>query len=66
LPGATPITRDETAHDPIGAANDTAIREIAQTHCPDVCAWGIHGAYLGRGGAVRQMLRATQTFTIWS
>lgn len=44
--------------DPIGPANDAAIRDAAAWADAVVCAWGTHGAYLGRGGAVEHMLRA--------
>lgn len=44
------------APDPIGPENDrmilTAMGDVAQV----ICAWGTHGAYLGRGAAVAQML----------
>ncbi|TFL20066.1 DUF1643 domain-containing protein [Jannaschia formosa] len=53
--------RDMRAHpDPVGgAANNAAIREAALWAEATVCAWGTHGAHLGRGPEVEQLLRAT-------
>lgn len=47
--------------DPVGPENDAALRESvtwasgAQDRI--ICAWGAHGAHLGRGAAVEQLLR---------
>lgn len=47
--------------DPVGPDNDAAIRESVDWAggLADriVCAWGTHGAHLGRGAAVAQLLR---------
>lgn len=47
--------------DPVGPDNDAAIREsVDWAGGPAdriVCAWGTHGAHLGRGAAVAQLLR---------
>ncbi|MGB3407560.1 MAG: DUF1643 domain-containing protein [Jannaschia sp.] len=53
--------RDMRAHpDPVGgAANDSAIRDAADWSDTVVCAWGTHGAHLGRGDAVERLLRQT-------
>ncbi|MEM8850387.1 MAG: DUF1643 domain-containing protein [Pseudomonadota bacterium] len=53
--------KDMRAHpDPVGgAANDAAITEAAHWADAVVCAWGTHGAHLGRGPAVAALLRAT-------
>lgn len=46
--------------DPVGPQNDAAIRDSARDWADMVvCAWGTHGAHLGRGAAVEALLRAT-------
>ena len=45
--------------DPVGAANDAAIVEGCRWADDVVCAWGSHGAFLGRGPAVEALMRAT-------
>lgn len=45
--------------DPIGPGNDAAIAESAGWADRIVCAWGTHGAHLGRGAAVEALLRRT-------
>lgn len=45
--------------DPVGPQNDAAILESAAWADRIICAWGSHGAHLGRGTAVERMLRAT-------
>ena len=47
------------AADPVGPGNDAAIVALVTNWRPDrvICAWGAHGAYLGRGEAVEAMLR---------
>ncbi len=47
------------APDPVGPENDAAIRDSADWADRIVCAWGSHGAFLDRGAAVEQVLRAT-------
>ena len=52
------------AADPVGPGNDAAIRESAEDWIRGpgdriVCAWGTHGAHLGRGPAVEALLRAS-------
>ncbi|TCP39764.1 DUF1643 domain-containing protein [Rhodovulum marinum] len=47
------------AYDPVGPANDAAIRDSAPWADQIVCAWGTHGAHLNRGPAVEALLRAT-------
>lgn len=51
------------AQTPVGPANDTALLEGAQwvgNTGVILCGWGVHGAYLGRGAQVTQMLRDTK------
>lgn len=45
--------------DPVGPANDAAIREGADWADVVVCAWGAHGAHLARGRQVEALLRET-------
>lgn len=49
------------AADPVGPANDDAIRSSVEDWAPDrvICAWGTHGSHLDRGAAVVRLLRAT-------
>ena len=48
-----------TAADPVGPANDAAIRDSAPWADRIICAWGAHGAHLDRGPAVERLLRGT-------
>lgn len=47
--------------DPVGPGNDAAIRESLEWAAGAgdriICAWGAHGAHLGRGAAVEALLR---------
>ena len=46
--------------DPIGPDNDATIVDSARDWADSIlCAWGTHGAHLGRGAAVEGLLRAT-------
>jgi hypothetical protein len=47
------------APDPVGPANDAAIAESCPWADTIVCAWGTHGAHLGRGAEVERLMRAT-------
>jgi hypothetical protein len=47
------------AADPVGPGNDAAIRESCFWADTIVCAWGTHGAHLGRGPEVERLMRAT-------
>ncbi len=47
------------AADPVGPDNDAAIVEAARWADRVICAWGTHGAHLGRGAAVEALLRET-------
>lgn len=52
------------ALDPVGPGNDAAILDSATGWVRGgadriICAWGTHGAHLGRGPEVETMLRAT-------
>jgi len=48
------------AVDPVGPANDAAIAAACAWADTIVCAWGTHGAHLGRGSAVTTLMRATK------
>lgn len=47
------------APDPIGPANDAAIRDAALWGDVVLCAWGTHGAFMERGAKVAALLRET-------
>ena len=46
--------------DPVGTQNDASIADAVAWADQIICAWGSHGAYLGRGATVTGLLRATQ------
>lgn len=45
-----------TAEEPVGAANDFWITTMCAPAERVVCAWGVHGAYQGRGEKVRGLI----------
>ena len=53
---ATDPEQMKAARDPVGRGNDRAILRAARESALVVCAWGNHGAYLGRSLAVRKLL----------
>jgi hypothetical protein len=53
---ATDPDQMKAVHDPVGAGNDRAILAAAREAALVVCAWGNHGAHLGRSLAVKKML----------
>ena len=48
-----------TAKDPIGPDNDKTIKEACSWGDQIIAAWGTHGAHLGRGVQVKQILRSS-------
>ena len=52
----TSPARLKRAQDPVGPQNDRAIREAADWADEVFCAWGAHGAHLGRDRAVTALL----------
>lgn len=56
---ATDPKRMRAQPDPAGPENDQAISEGVIWADQIICAWGSHGAYLGRGAQVSALLRAT-------
>ena len=56
---ATDPKRMRAAPDPVGPMNDAAIAASALWADAILCAWGTHGAHLGRGQAVERLLRAS-------
>lgn len=51
--------RMRQAADPVGPANDAAIRDSCHWADTVVCAWGTHGEYLNRGPEVETLMRKT-------
>lgn len=49
----------KAAADPVGPANDDAIREACAWADVVVCAWGAHGDHMDRGATCEIMMRAT-------
>jgi hypothetical protein len=47
----------KAAQDPVGSGNDRAILDAARASAVVVCAWGNHGAHMGRSVAVLSNLR---------
>jgi hypothetical protein len=47
----------KSASDPVGRGNDVAIAAAAREAKLLICAWGNHGAHLGRSGRVVTLLR---------
>jgi hypothetical protein len=45
------------ATDPVGPLNDASIADSVDWADQVICAWGTHGAYLGRGAQVEGLLR---------
>lgn len=56
---ATDPREMRAAADPVGPQNDAALRDGCDWADRVICAWGAHGAHLGRGPRVEAMLRAT-------
>ncbi|HXM82965.1 MAG TPA: DUF1643 domain-containing protein [Burkholderiales bacterium] len=54
---ATDPEEMKAARDPVGRGNDAAILRAAREADVVVCAWGNHGAHLGRAERVRALLR---------
>lgn len=48
----------KAAPHPIGAGNNTALRQAVDWGDLILCAWGVHGAHLDRGRTVEALLRA--------
>jgi hypothetical protein len=46
--------------DPVGRGNDAAILRAARASALVVCAWGNHGAHLGRSGKVLALLTSNE------
>jgi len=55
---ATDPEEMKEARDPVGRGNDAAILRAAREAGVVVCAWGNHGAHLGRAAKVAEMLKA--------
>ena len=57
---ATDPDEMKAVRDPVGRGNDRAILHAARESAIVVCAWGNHGAHLGRSRAVRELLRGVR------
>jgi hypothetical protein len=53
---ATDPAEMKAARNPVGTGNDAAIVKAAKASALVVCAWGNHGAHLGRSSAVKRLL----------
>jgi hypothetical protein len=53
---ATDPEEMKAVRDPVGRGNDRAILRAARESAIVVCAWGNHGAHLGRSDCVRSLL----------
>ena len=47
----------KAAREPVGRGNDRAILKAAREARIVICAWGNHGAHLGRSAGVRKLLK---------
>lgn len=47
-----------TAAEPVGAANTETVLAVSRAAATVVCGWGLHGAHLGQGAAMRGLLAA--------
>jgi hypothetical protein len=61
---ATDPREMRAATDPVGPGNDAAILACLPEADRVICAWGTHGAHLGRGPAVERLLRGARA-TLW-
>jgi hypothetical protein len=50
----------KAARNPVGRGNDRAILRAARESAIVVCAWGNHGAHLGRSQQIKRLLRNTK------
>ena len=50
----------KAARDPVGRGNDAAILRAARESAIVVCAWGNHGAFLGRSRQVMNILKVNK------
>jgi len=57
---ATDPREMKAARDPVGRGNDAAIVRAARASALVVCAWGNHGAHLGRAGKVWELLTSNK------
>jgi hypothetical protein len=57
---ATDPDEMKAARDPVGLQNDKSILKAAQEADLVVCAWGNHGAHLGRSATVVSILRKSR------
>jgi hypothetical protein len=59
---ATDPEEMKRAQDPVGRGNDAAILRAAREAAIVVCAWGNHGAHLGRSSEVLRLLASEKIY----
>ncbi len=61
---ATDPAEMKAVKDPVGPGNDAAIVRAARDAALVVCAWGNHGAFLGRSSRVKALLKEEKLYAL--